>query len=80
MPCSLHAVQTHTQVLHATTCIPFAPRNHVHSLCSLHAVQTHTQVLHATTCIPFVSVPCTYISGIGRGLYYDGVCRRTSVL
>eukprot|EP00200_Dunaliella_tertiolecta_P003911 CAMPEP_0202347594 /NCGR_PEP_ID=MMETSP1126-20121109/5888_1 /ASSEMBLY_ACC=CAM_ASM_000457 /TAXON_ID=3047 /ORGANISM="Dunaliella tertiolecta, Strain CCMP1320" /LENGTH=598 /DNA_ID=CAMNT_0048939165 /DNA_START=210 /DNA_END=2006 /DNA_ORIENTATION=- len=30
------------------------------------------QVLHATTCIPFVSVPCTYISGLGRGLYYDG--------
>lgn len=33
----------------------------------------HTaQVLHATSCIPFVSVPCTYIAGLGRGLFYDG--------
>ncbi|KAF5843459.1 hypothetical protein DUNSADRAFT_15754 [Dunaliella salina] len=35
-------------------------------------VSNFYQVLHATTCIPFVSVPCTYISGLGRGLYYDG--------
>ena len=32
---------------------------------------TH-QILHATTCIPFISRPCTYISGLGRGIYLDG--------
>ncbi|KAJ3331636.1 hypothetical protein HDU76_002643 [Blyttiomyces sp. JEL0837] len=30
------------------------------------------EVLHATTCIPFVQEPCTYITGVGEGLYVDG--------
>ncbi|KAL2917865.1 hypothetical protein HK105_202738 [Polyrhizophydium stewartii] len=30
------------------------------------------QVLHATTCVPFVQERCTFIEGVGTGLFVDG--------
>jgi hypothetical protein len=38
--------------------------------CKLTVENAH-HVLHATTCIPFVSRPCTFIEGLGYGLFMD---------